>query len=452
MPPPDKSETKSKQQSLLANLRQTHEARKPVAAPRRGNVSQPKGSFDFSDHPAYSEVRVAKAASRTLGVKSPFFRVAQAVRGIELKIDGVWVKNFASYDYLGLNTSEDLRQSVTDAVSEWGVSATASRLVGGERRLHGELESRLSGFIGTEAALVMVSGHATNMALVSTLVGSGDLLLVDALAHNSIYEGIRASGAAHSTFPHNDFNWVDDHLSDLRGRYKNVIIIVEGLYSMDGDTPDLKRFVDIKRRHDVWLMVDEAHSMGVLGKTGRGISQEQGVPPDQIEVIMGTLSKSFCSCGGFIAGSATLVDLMRYRAPGFVYSVGLSAPNTAAAIAAIDRIEAEPQRTETLRDVGQKFREIAQSHGLDTGESQGYAVCPVIVGDSLKAVWISNRLLEAGFNVLPIIAPAVPDKSARLRFFLTSAHDTGSIEAVLKETAALRERAGSLTLADMANG
>jgi 7-keto-8-aminopelargonate synthetase-like enzyme len=290
------------------------------------------------------------------------------------------------------------------------------------------------------------------MALVSTLLGPGDLVLVDALAHNSIYEGIRNSGAAHSTFPHNDHTWVEDHLAERRSRYKNVMIIVEGLYSMDGDAPDLPKFVSVKQRHDAWLMVDEAHSIGVLGATGRGICEEQGVDPRQIEVIMGTLSKSFCSCGGFVAGSEALIDLMRYRAPGFVYSVGLSAPNTAAAIAAIDAVVAEPERVRKLREIGEYFRTTAMAMGLDTGESQGYAVSPVIIGDSLKAVWVSNRLLEAGFNVLPIIAPAVPDKSARLRFFLTASHTPADIDAVLKETAALREKSKSMTVTDLAGG
>ena len=452
MPPQDKTDPISKRQSLLANLRRTHESQKPVSAPRPAKVAQLTESYDFSEHPAYSEVRIAKAASQTLGVRSPFFRVAEAVRGVELKIDGAWVRNFASYDYLGLNNSKDLHKSVKDAATEWGVSATASRLVGGERRLHGELENRLSRFIGTDAALVFVSGHATNVALVSTLVGPNDLVLVDALAHNSIYEGIRASGAAHTTFPHNNYAWVDKQLTEQRDRYANVLVIVEGLYSMDGDTPDLEQFVDVKNRHNAWLMVDEAHSMGVLGKHGRGITEEKNVRPEHVEVIMGTLSKSFCSCGGYVAGSEALIDLMRYRAPGFVYSVGLSAPNTAAAIAAVDRINAEPDRVERLRSVGQKFRELAIGLGLDTGESQGYAVCPVIVGDSLKAVWMSNRLLEAGFNVLPIISPAVPDKSARLRFFLTSEHSASDLQSVLQETAKLRNQAKSLTIAEMANG
>lgn len=450
MSQPDKTDSDLERSSLLANLRETHAKKKPRPAARAGGPQFEGGSYDFAGHPAYSDVRIAKAAGQTLGVRSPFFRVAEAVRSTECKIDGRWVGNFASYDYLSLNLSKSVREGAAEAMSKWGVSATASRLVGGERSLHGKLEARLAAFVGTQSALAMVSGHATNVALVSTLLGPEDLVLVDALAHNSIYEGIRASGAAHATFPHNDHDWAEKHLSAVRSRYKNVMIIIEGLYSMDGDAPDVARFVQVKRRNETWLMIDEAHSIGVLGATGRGICEEQDVSPDQVEVIMGTLSKSFCSCGGFIAGSESLIDLMRYRAPGFVYSVGISTPNAAAAIAAIDAIDEDPNRVKKLRQICRAFKVKADELGLDTGESQGYAVCPVIIGDSLKAVWISNKLLEFGFSVLPIIAPAVPNKSARLRFFINCAHDEKMIDNVLRETANLLDRSNSMSLSEMA--
>ncbi|MEM0949214.1 MAG: aminotransferase class I/II-fold pyridoxal phosphate-dependent enzyme [Pseudomonadota bacterium] len=452
MPPPNSSIRSAKTQSLMDTLRQKHTGKRPSKLPTTKRAKATTVAYDFSKHPAYSEVRIAKAASETIGVGSPYFRVVQEVDGTRVKIDGRWVRNFASYDYLSLNGTSAVRDGARAAVAEWGVSATASRLVGGETTMHGTLEKKLADFLRTEAALALVSGHGTNMALVSTLVGPGDLVLVDSLAHNSIYEGIRRSGAAHATFPHNDHRWVDDHLATMRDKHKNVLIAVEGLYSMDGDAPDLPRFIALKERHNAWLFVDEAHSVGVLGETGRGICEASGVDPKQIEVIMGTLSKSFCSCGGFVAGSAALIDLVRYRAPGFVYSVGLSAPNTAAAIGAVDAIVAEPNRLARLRDVGQTFRTRAQKLGLDTGESQGHAICPIIIGDSLQAVWISNRLLEAGFNVLPIIAPAVPDRSARLRFFLNSDHDEASIAAVLKETAKLKTQASKMSITEMASG
>ena len=448
---PQHSKPAQSRDAMLAQLRQTHSRIKTVKdfSTQTKEVSAPK-NYDFKQHPAYTDVRIAKAAGDTLSIRSPFFRVIEDFRSTEVKIDGRWVANFASYDYLSLNLSEEIRSAVSDTVGTFGVSATASRLVGGERSLHTELEARLASFVGTEATLAFVSGHATNLAIVTTLVGPGDLVLVDALAHNSIYEGIRASGAKHLTFPHNDHAWVDRHLETARADFDNVLIVVEGLYSMDGDAPDLERFVAAKRRHGTWLMVDEAHSLGVLGATGRGLCEEQGVSPSDVDVIMGTLSKSFCSCGGFVAGSEALIDLMRYRAPGFVYSVGLSMPNTAAALAAVDTIDRHPEHVAQLRDVCRTFHSVANSLGLDTGPSQSFAVCPIIIGNSLKAVWAGNRLLDAGYNVLPIIAPAVPDRSARLRFFINRDHTEETIRAVLEETKRLLDEVATMSITDMA--
>ena len=449
---PDNAPGAKRRSQLLDRLRETHGRARPQATSRRSVAGEIAGSFDFSRHAAYSEVKIAKAAGETLSLASPFFRTAEDVRPTELKIDGRWVKNFASYDYLSLNQSRAVRSAVKERVDDWGISATASRLVGGERALHAALEEQLASFIGTENALVMVSGHATNMAILRTLLAPGDLILVDALAHNSIYEGIRASGAAHVTFPHNNLDWVDEYLAANRSRYKNALIAIEGLYSMDGDTPNLPGFIDVKQRHRTWLMVDEAHSIGVLGATGRGICEERGVDPHNVEIIMGTLSKSFCSCGGFVAGSEALTDLLRYKAPGFVYSVGLSTPNTAAAQASLQEISEHPEYVVELREKCAEFQSIAKSLNLNTGDSEGFAVCPVIIGDSLRSVWVSNQLLESGYNVLPIITPAVPDRSARLRFFLNRDHDMIIIRSVLEETARLIDQATSMSVMDLASG
>lgn len=421
---------------MLTDLRRIHDASKgvrPVALAKTGRSGKP---YDFAKHPAYGEVRVAKAASDVMGVASPFFRSAQAVEGTQVKINGRWLENFGSYDYLGLNRSPELRDRTMRAVEEWGVSSTASRVVGGERSVHDALERRLAEFTGNEAALAFVSGHATNIAAIRTLVGPGDMVMVDALAHNSVYEGIRASGASHFTFPHNDVDAVEAHLEDVRDRFRNVIIAIEGLYSMDGDTPDLARFVDVKQRYGCWLMVDEAHSLGVVGRSGRGICEATGVDPAQVEITMGTLSKTFASCGGFIAGSQSLIELLKFKSPGFVYSVGLSAPNAAAALAAVDLAMNADDRIARLQYLGGYLRSGARELGLDCGLNEGFAVAPIIVGDSLKAVQISNELFGAGFNVLPVIYPAVPERLARLRLFLNYGHTEQMIDQVLLATRA----------------
>ncbi len=429
-----------KAETLLHSLRQKYAAshRTPDVATTRPEPA--RLPHDFRTHRLYREVEIAKQTGVVLGIRSPFFRTTEEVRGTQVRINGRWVENFASYDYLGLNQSDIIAAAVAEAAARWGVSATASRLVGGERSFHLDLEREIAGFLGVEDAIAMVSGHATNVATISTLVGANDLVLVDALAHNSIFEGIKASGAAHLAFPHNDWEWVEAKLAAARGEHRNVLIVVEGLYSMHGDIPDIARFVEVKNRHDAWLMIDEAHSIGVLGRTGRGVREAQAIPPEEIEVTMGTLSKAFCSCGGFIAGSSGLVDLLRYRASGFVFSVGLSAPDAHAAMAALSMLRAEPERVTALRSLSAHFHAHASALGLDTGSSAGFAVAPVVIGDSIKATLIANEMLDAGFNVLPIIAPAVPDRNACLRFFITANHDRATIDRALETLAGLVAR------------
>jgi 8-amino-7-oxononanoate synthase len=208
--------------------------------------------------------------------------------------------------------------------------------------------------------------------------------------------------------------------------------VIEGVYSADGDIPDLRRFVEVKGHHDALLMVDEAHSLGVLGATGRGIAEHAGVPPGAVDIWMGTLSKSLASCGGYIAGSSALVEYLKYTAPGFVYSVGIPPSNAAAALAALRKLIAEPERVQTLRQRADYFLRRCRDAGLDTGASGGTAVIPVIVGDSLRAAKLSAILLEAGVNVQPMVAPAVPNDRARLRFFVASTHTDAEIDATVR--------------------
>jgi 7-keto-8-aminopelargonate synthetase-like enzyme len=210
-------------------------------------------------------------------------------------------------------------------------SASASRIASGERAVHKTLEAALAANYNAEAALCFVSGHATNVTVIGHLLGTRDLILHDALLHNSGAEGVRLSGAKRIAFPHNDWVAAERELAVHRKRHTRALIVVEGHYSMDGDMPDLARFVALARRYDAWLMVDEAHSIGVLGATGRGVFEQQGVDPGGVDIWMGTLSKTLSGCGGYIAGSAMLIDVLKHSAPGFVYSVGLAPPLAAAA-------------------------------------------------------------------------------------------------------------------------
>jgi len=281
--------------------------------------------------------------------------------------------------------------------------------------------------LGTEDTIALVGGHATNETVIGHLMGPGDLILHDALAHNSIVQGCILSGARRRAFTHNDWEAADRLLAQFRHEYRRVLIAIEGVYSMDGDIPDLPRFVEVKHRHQALLMIDEAHSMGILGSTGRGIAEHFGVDRRDVDIWMGTFSKSFGSCGGYISGCKALVEYLRYTTPGFVFAAAMPPPSAAAALSALRLIEAEPQRVARLRENARLFLTLAQERGLNTGTSKDSPVVPVILGNSIHCLKLSKAMLARGVNVQPILYPAVEESASRLRYFITSRHNEQQI-------------------------
>jgi len=263
-------------------------------------------------------------------------------------------------------------------------------------------------------------------------MGKNDLILHDAFVHNSAVQGAQLSGARRLSFPHNDAATAERLLAENRARHKRVMLVIEGHYSMDGDIPDLPAFSAIARRHGAWLLVDEAHSLGVVGKTGRGIAELFDLPSSAADFWMGTLSKTLSGCGGYIAGRSELVEYLKISAPGFVYSVGMPPPIAAAAIASLDVMAREPERVTKLNDNTRLLMEEIGQAGLDTGLSAGYGIVPVITGSSITAARLSDALFKRGINVQPIIYPAVPEKSSRLRFFVSSEHTPEQIAATVR--------------------
>jgi 8-amino-7-oxononanoate synthase len=410
------------------------------AAPARAAApatNVPDQFYRFERHPAYERLLVSHSAAERFGVQSPFFRVHEAVAGATTTIGARQYLNFSSYNYLGLNGHPRVNQAAQRAVERYGTSPSASRLVAGERPVQRQLEQALATFLGVDDCIAFVSGHATNVSTIATLLGPRDLVLHDALIHNSVLEGVKLSGAHRRSFPHNDWQWVDALLGQLRGQFERVLIVVEGLYSMDGDGPDLRHFVTLKQRYKAFLMVDDAHALGVLGATGRGSAEHWGINPRDVDIWMGTLSKTLASCGGYIAGSTPLVELLKFNAPGFVYSVGLSPALAAAALEALHILQEEPQRVARLQAVGAEFLQLARARGIDTGLSEGHAITPAIVGSSLKAARLSNALFERGINAQPIIYPAVEEKAARIRFFLCAMHEPQQLLATADALAEL---------------
>nr|WP_315853690.1 aminotransferase class I/II-fold pyridoxal phosphate-dependent enzyme [Rubripirellula tenax] len=386
----------------------------------------------------FAEYRRLKTTMRQMlmtGVPNPYFTVHDGIVGDKTIVNGRELISFASYNYLGLSGHPDVSDAAANAVRQYGTSVSASRLVSGEKPIHGQLERRIAQWIGVDNSILMVGGHATNETTIGHLVGAGDLIVHDALSHNSIVQGALLSGARRRPFPHNDYAALDRMLTELRDQYRRVLVVIEGVYSMDGDFSDVPKFIEVKKKHRAMLMVDEAHSFGTMGPTGRGMAEHFGINARDVDIWMGTLSKSAASCGGYIAGSEALVELLRYTAPGFVFSVGMPPAQVAAALAAIDTLDQEPDRVDRLRRRSELFLSLCREAGLDTGDSGGTPVVPVITGNSMLALRLSNRLKGDGINVQPILYPAVDESAARLRFFITSEHSEEQIRFTVARTA-----------------
>jgi 8-amino-7-oxononanoate synthase len=392
--------------------------------------------YRFDRMPGYKQIQIIHGGAKRMGLLNPFFKQHDAIASAHTQIAGQDLINFASYNYLNFSGDARINAAAVAAVEKYGTSVSASRLVSGERPIHRELENAIASLYGTEDAIVFVSGHATNVSSIGYLFGPRDLIVHDELIHNSVLQGIELSGAKRFSFPHNDSQALDRLLTQHRSSFERVLIAIEGIYSMDGDYPDLPRFVEIRNRHKVFLMVDEAHSLGVMGENGHGIREHFGLSHCDVDIWMGTLSKTLAGCGGYIAGESALIENLKFLAPGFLYSVGMAPPLAAASLAALRCLEQEQQRVKTLQARGQYFLKLANEAGINTGTSCGLAVVPALIGSSIKATRLSNALLNRGINVQPILHPAVLEKSARLRFFMSCAHTEQEIEytiSVLRE-------------------
>ncbi len=401
-------------------------------------LNVPEAFTRFDCHPGYEKLIVPQIAAGQLGLRNPFFISHDGSAGAITQIDGKEYINFSSYNYLGLSGHPLVNKAAKDAIDRYGTSASASRLVAGERPIQRELEEALADVYGTQNCIVFVSGHATNVSTIGYLFGPKDLVVHDSLIHNSVLEGIKLSGATRRSFSHNDMNALDTLLSEIRMQFERVLIVVEGHYSMDGDIPDLPTLVEIKRRYQCFLMVDEAHALGVLGKTGKGIHEFYNLSGSDVDIWMGTLSKTLASCGGYICGENALVEHLKYAAPGFVYSVGLAPALAASALAALKIMFNEPERIARLQENGQLFLKLAQENKLNIGTSQGFSIIPAITGSSLKSAKLSGKFFDQQINVQPIIYPAVEEKAARLRFFLSCLHTQTHIEKTVKLLKELR--------------
>ena len=373
------------------------------------------------------EFQIFTQRKQIANVYNPYFLRHDSVVKDTSWLEGKTVINFASYNYLGLSGSKRVVKATQEAVAKYGTSASGSRLLTGEKTLYRELEKELAEWKHVEDSIVLVSGHATNVTFVGNFCNEHDLILYDALSHNSIEQGCRLSRSESKAFPHNDFDALEAILKARRDYYEKVLIIVEGVYSMDGDIAPIPSFVKLKKKYNCFLMVDEAHSTGVLGSTGRGVDEHFALESDDIDIRMGTLSKGLGSCGGYLAGRRGLIDYLRYNLPGFVFSVGLPPASAAAALEGIRILKEENSRIRKLQKNIDIFLEEAHRRKLNTCLAQRTAIIPILVKNEEVAFMLCKRLKEEGVFVAPAVYPAVPKNQARLRFCVTSEHKQDQI-------------------------
>lgn len=371
----------------------------------------------------YQDIALRLQMVEAMGMQNPYFDLHEGTARNVSMVGGREVINFSSYNYLGYSGDPRVLDATVESVRKYGTSVSASRVASGERPFHIALEAALAKANDSDDALVFSGGHATNVNTIGHLFGPRDLILHDELIHDSCLQGIKLSGAARRSFVHDDTDDLERQLKQLRHHYEKVLILIEGVYSMDGDIPDVPVYVALRNKYGCLLMIDEAHSFGTIGPRGLGVRDHFGLKGTDADIWMGTMSKSLASMGGWISGSKELITYMRYTAPGFVYAAGIPPALGVAALTSLELMLEEPEEVTKLQSNSLFLFKALKERGINTGPSDGKSpVIPVITGDSMLAMQLSQQLLDDGINAKPIVYPAVAEDSARLRLFLSSTH------------------------------
>jgi glycine C-acetyltransferase len=353
---------------------------------------------------------------------------AEILPGARVVVHGREMAMFASYSYLGLLGHPRINAAAKAAIDTYGTGTHGVRTLAGSLRLHQELEEKIAAFKGAEKAVTYSSGYVTNLTVISSLVGRRDFVFCDQLDHASIVDGCMLSGARFVRFRHNDMQDLEDRLA-AAPQESAKLVVVDAVFSMDGDIIDLATLSAVCRRHGAWLMVDEAHSLGVLGKAGKGIEEHFGLP-GVIDIQMGTLSKTIPSVGGYLAGRADLITFLRHASRAYIFSAALPPAQAAAALEALNVIEDEGWRVEMVQRNARRFIDGLRSRGLDTMQSET-AIVPVLCGADELAFALTREAHREGIFVLPVISPAVPEGMARLRATVTAAHTPETIDRAI---------------------
>ena len=358
----------------------------------------------------------------------PYFIPLNENEGTEVLYQGKRLIMCGSNNYLGLTTHPKVKEAAKAAVDRFGTSCTGSRFLNGTLAMHEQLESELADWVGMDAALIFSTGMQTNLGTISALVGRDDIVILDKDDHASIVDGARLGYGKIERYRHNDvehFERVMESLPEQAGK----LVVMDGLFSMEGDLADLPHLVPIARKYGARVMVDDAHGMGVLGK-GRGTVAHWGMT-DQIDVVMSTFSKSFASLGGFIAGQHDVVHYIKHHARSLIFRARIPASNAASALAALQVMREEPERIERVNEIGRRMRAGYQSLGFDIGKSET-PVVPIIIGDDMKTFLFWKSLFENGVFVNPVISPAVAPGHQLLRTSYMATHTDDQLERVLE--------------------
>ncbi len=344
------------------------------------------------------------------------------------------VLNLAAYGYLGLAKDGRVIAAAQDALARFGTQMGGPRVLCGTTELHARLEQQVAEFCGSEASMTYPSGYVANVSTIATLFGGRDVIIVDRLAHQSVYDGVRLSQAGLRRFRHNDIEHLEFVLRQTSA-VRRRLVVVDGVYSMDGDVAPLPAIIDVVRRHDAFLLVDEAHSFGVMGERGRGLVEHFDLPPRAIDLRIGTLSKAIPSIGGFVAADAEIVRVLRYSAHATVFSASLPPADVAAALCALEILDREPERVARLHDNVRSFCEALSDKGMLVSPDWASAILPIRIGTAEGTLAAAERLLELGVYVAPILAPGVARGTERLRCCLSAAHDREDLRAAAEHIA-----------------
>lgn len=367
-----------------------------------------------------------------------YLREIQANDNQFVIIGGKRFLNFTTYSYLGLIGHEKIDKAAKEAIDKFGSGTHGVRVLAGTTSLHVELEKRIAQYKNTDDAIAFSSGYVTNLTTISTLCGHGDEIFADVLVHASIYDGCLLSGAKFSRFKHNDLDNLESMLkkSTAVGKF----IVVDSVFSMDGDITPLPEIIKLAKKYNALLMVDEAHSLGVLGKTGHGILEHFGLE-DGIDIQMGTLSKTIPASGGYIAANQDIIDFIRYKARAFVFSAALTPATAASAKVAFDVLEEEQWRLRNLQENIAYYIKSLHQAGFDTGNSET-AIVPIILHEEEPTLETTRLLFEEGVFIMPILPPAVPQNTARLRANVTAIHTKEDIDFMVDKLCKVWKKLG----------